>query len=87
MISFKTTKDEGDMIDLIVQRANVKNSFELLMDITACHVNACPLNLGELYAAKDSDFYHDLIGIVSHINRTTGKLEDCFVPRYARRAE
>lgn len=84
MIPLKTTKDEGDLIDLIVERANVQNSFGLLMDITACHVNACPLNLGELYAAKDYDFYHDLQGIVRHVNRKTGKLEDCFLPRYAR---
>ena len=53
------------------------------MDITACHVNGCPLKLQELLGAPDFDFAHDAFGIYRHIDRETGKLGDCFLPRYA----
>jgi hypothetical protein len=53
------------------------------MDITACHLNGCPLRLGELLGADDANFAHDVFGIRRHLNRETGKLEDCFCPRYA----
>jgi len=29
------------------------------------------------------NFMHDAIGIQNHINRETGKIEDCFLPRCA----
>ena len=53
------------------------------MDIDACHSNGCPLKLHELLEADDFNFAHDAFGIRKHIDRTTGKLQDCFVPRYA----
>lgn len=53
------------------------------MDITAAHLNGCPLKLAELLEARDSDFLHDIAGIARHLDRKTGKLTDCFVPRYA----
>lgn len=56
-----------------------------LMDVIACHANGNPLSLHELLAAKDADFAHDVFGIRRHINRTNGKLEDGFVPRYSLR--
>jgi hypothetical protein len=42
------------------------------------------LDLDGLLAATDADFAHDLFGIIRHMNRHTGKLGHCFVPRYAR---
>lgn len=53
------------------------------MDIDACHSNGCPLKLQELLEADDFNFAHDAFGIRAHIDRTTGKLQDCFLPRYA----
>lgn len=53
------------------------------MDITACHLNGTPLKLKELLAADAVNFAHDVFGIRRHLNRETGKLEDCFCPRYA----
>lgn len=85
MISFKTTCEDGNLIDAIVRRADVENRFELLMDLTACHANGCPLDLEGLLNANGYDFFHDITDIVKHLNRTTGKLENCFSPRYARR--
>ena len=55
----------------------------VVMDIDACHSNGCPLKLGELLRASDFEFAHDVGGIITNINRETGKLENCFLPRYA----
>lgn len=55
----------------------------LTMDVTACHANGCPLKLRDLLGADDLDFVHDVFGIRNHINRSTGQLENCFLPRYA----
>lgn len=54
------------------------------MDITAAHLNGCPLRLAELLEADRFNFTHDVFGIRGHLNRETGELKDCFVPRYAR---
>jgi hypothetical protein len=55
------------------------------MDITACHLNGCPLRLRDLLNADDFNFAHDLFGINRHLNHETGKLEHCFRPRFAER--
>jgi len=52
------------------------------MDITAAH-NHCPLKLTELLEANEFNFCHDVFGIRNHINRDTGELQNCFLPRYA----
>lgn len=52
------------------------------MDITAVHLNGCPLRLKELLEARDLDFAHDLGGIARHLDRRTGKLTNCFLPRF-----
>lgn len=56
---------------------------EALMDLTATH-HTCPLEIEELSTADDGNFAHDVFGIRRHLNRRTGCLEDCFLPRYAR---
>jgi hypothetical protein len=53
------------------------------MDLNACHCNGCPLNLRGLLEADESDLLHDLAGIRRHLDRRSGKLGDCFSPRYA----
>ena len=52
----------------------------LVMDIDACHNNGCPLKLTELLNTSDFNFAHDVGGIITNINRNTGKLENCFLP-------
>ena len=52
-----------------------------LMDLEACHCNGCPLDLEAMLHMPKSDFGHDIHGIARHIDRTTGKLLDCFDPR------
>jgi hypothetical protein len=54
------------------------------MDITACHLNGCKLDLAKLLAADDFNFAHDVLGIRRHIDRETGQLMNCFRPRFAK---
>lgn len=55
------------------------------MDITACHANGMPLDLERLAAADDFNLIHDAFGIARHLDRESGALRDCFVPRFRRR--
>lgn len=92
-VSFSVSKDEGETIRQIVLRAEAialkhrvaLDRTELTMDLTAAHCNGCRLRLGDLLAAPDVDFGHDVFGIRKHIDRKTGELRECFVPRYAQR--
>ena len=59
------------------------NATCLHMDIIAIHLNGCKLKLKELLEAPLNDFLHDIGGINQHIDRDTGQLQDCFLPRYA----
>jgi hypothetical protein len=54
-----------------------------LMDLSAAQ-NSTPMRLQDLLNFGDPDFAHDVWGISRHINRETGQLEDCFLPRCAR---
>ena len=91
MINFNASKAELAEIIVIAERAlvlvagtEVEYSMkDALMDIEACHCNGCRLKLSELANAKQSDLAHDVYGIRRHLNRKTGELEDCFLPRYA----
>lgn len=56
----------------------------IAMDLAAVH-GEIPLLLVELADAEDFDFAHDLGGINRHMDRETGELGGCFVPRYAQR--
>lgn len=85
------TKAEYQVVNAIAQRAAklaAKHGIDYPvldadMDICATHLNGNPLKLVELLAADDSNFAHDVFGIRKHIDRTTGKLMDCFSPRYS----
>ena len=54
-----------------------------MMDIGACHSNGNPLRLADLLEGDEVNFSHDVFGIRANIDRTTGKLMNCFVPRYS----
>lgn len=54
----------------------------LSMDIAATNAT-CPLDGKKLLAFPDLDFAHDIVGIHHHLDRTTGELLNCFVPRCA----
>lgn len=92
-INFKTTKPEAELIGrivnryaMIIKRASGSkielDALETSMDLTACHLNGCPLDLERLLAADEPSFIHDMVGINAHIDRTTGRLMNKFLPRY-----
>ncbi len=95
MIVWKCTDKEMDVITKIADRASkmvaktgrLYKTIGAVMDIAATHLNGCPLNLEGLLVADDFNFAHDVLGIREHLDRRTGKLKDCFVPRYARGKE
>jgi hypothetical protein len=73
-------------LERILDRAKPADRMALAMDLAA--VNAtCPIDGGKLVAFPDFDFWHDISGIQRHIDRTTGKLGDFFLPRCARADE
>lgn len=56
---------------------------DTMMDIEAVN-NYLPIDLPGLLMASDADFNHDCCGIMRHLNRESGTLQDCFVPRYVK---
>ena len=90
-INFASTKEEAAIIRKIAERAFLlfrshglhMDRMDAEMDVTATHLNGCPLKLQELLDADDFNFIHDISGISGHIDRSTGKLTGCFDPRFS----
>jgi hypothetical protein len=55
----------------------------IVLDLVMAH-RMQPLDLELLLAADDVNFAHDVFGIMRHIDRKSGAMRDCFVPRFAR---
>ena len=93
--SFSVRKDEARIIAKIESRAvslaaSQGVTYEFMdadMDITATHVNGCPLRLDDLLAADEFNFAHDIFGIRNCLDRETGKLTRCFLPRFHAKAK
>lgn len=91
MIRWNVTPEEHRLIEQIALRASdigyASNRridrTDLVMDLTATHGNGNPLQLAALLSAREFDFVHDVWGIMRHIDRETGKLQNCFSPRYS----
>lgn len=86
----RLTREETNVIRRIANRAHdvlkrngcsVRTVY-IEMDVSAAHI-ACPIDLEKLESAEDFTFMHDIGGIRRHIDRETGELKDCFVPRCA----
>ena len=43
-----------------------------------------PLRIPDLANAQPYDLVHDMGGMLAHWNHRTSKMEDCFLPRYAK---
>jgi len=92
MLNWSTEPEDADLIHEIAVRANrvadeVGITYavqDAAMDLTATHLNGCPLRLQALATAPAGEFGHDVFGIRKNLNRETGKLEGFFHPRYAR---
>lgn len=98
-VSFDVSRADSALIKACVDRLTKshgergkRNQFQVagrtvqdwLMDLTAVHANGCPLRLAKLCEADDFNFLHDMYGIARHLDRDTGKLGGCFVPRFAK---
>jgi len=86
----KTTKADAELIGQIANRV-VKlgkaydihlDKLEVVMDLTATHIT-CPLKLHQMLKVDDDTLAHDAFGIRRHLNRQTGELMHCFLPRVA----
>lgn len=97
-VSFDATDKELDLIEKIVERAEVGgyvrgmiarthwyDKTTMTMDLLAANANGCPIDFERMLAADDLNFLHDVAGIARHMDRTTGHLTDCFLPRFAKR--
>lgn len=93
-VQFTATQEERKLIRRIVRRGRAlaiaheiplgEDTASLEMDIEAAHCNGTPLRLEDFLAADDFNFAHDFFGIRGHMDRTTGKLMHCFLPRFYR---
>lgn len=91
-VNFIGTMQQTELAGEIADRFNAlldkfghpqRDRTHVMMDILATHLNGCPLDLPKLRDASESTLAHDMGGIAKHLDRTTGRLGDCFVPRTA----
>ena len=92
MIQFATfTPEEMPHVEVILTRAVglfdahglFRSRMECFMDLSAAHA-VCPLDLEALAGFDLGDFAHDIGGLNQHLNRDTGEMMNCFLPRCAR---
>lgn len=80
----KLNNEDVQTIARITKRArntlSIVDPMSLDMDISAAHI-ADPLDLDKLESFDDRNFAHDIYGIMRHIDRNTGKMNRCFLPR------
>jgi hypothetical protein len=94
-IDWTVTSEEMELICKILSRAkekSIKEDFDFdwmssSMDLSATNANGCPMDFKAMLEADDFNFFHDFHGIQRHINRRTGKLENFFLPRFAKKQE
>ncbi len=90
-MNLSATSEEKDIIAKIAKRAinmmtKNKAHYDLLsmnMDLCATHLNGTSIDFKKLEGFDDFNFAHDIYGIVTNLNRETGELENCFLPRSA----
>ena len=82
------TKEERLLIVDVAKRAEemdllLFDRMSLIMDIENVHAEI-GLNLTELLNADDLNFAHDIVGIQQNFDRQSKKLQNLFLPRYAK---
>lgn len=91
MVKFNSTKQEHDWISLITTRAkeelNITDPISLFMDLDTTNSNGTPLDFKKLLGFDKANFEHDIYGIMACIDRETGQLTRCFLPRCAKADE
>lgn len=87
-VSFKVSQQDRECIFRIAKKAadcglikDKQDRLYLEMDLAALKAQGCPIDFEVLLGFGIQDFTHDICGITRHINRATGQLCDCFLPR------
>lgn len=86
-VSFDISDTDAILVTEIVNRAAKLigrriDKLSLRMDLVACHANGCPMDFARLANSDDFNLSHDVFGISRHIDRETGALTRCFLPRF-----
>ena len=89
-IDFDIERVDADRIKAILDRTEMMGITKHgdrrvhAMDLTACHLNGCPLKLGAMVDGDIASVAHDIFGINQHLDRTTGQIDDAkFSPRFS----
>ena len=53
---------------------------DIILDINVANMDV-GIDLDKLLNFDDSNFTHDIVGIIKNVNRKTLKLDNCFCPR------
>ena len=80
-------KKKIELIDKVAQRAMMYLNWDpvtVAMDLTYCIEGGCDLRLEDMLTAKPMDLLHDIYGINRNLDHETYKLNNCFLPRFAR---
>jgi hypothetical protein len=80
------TQRDSELIFAIAKRAADElpySKITVAMDLEAVHEHT-PLDLDRLLKADLGDFVHDVVGIYRRIDRKTGRLTNCFSPRFTK---
>lgn len=91
-VEFHATKEEHEIIGKIWKRIlptykrmkiyqEKGAQLDFRMDMVAIHTNDCPIDFQKLLDADEFTFHHDISGIRNNIDRSTGTLRNCFLPR------
>ena len=91
MLNWHVSKSDQRLIQKIAYRAvDMFHAVDLqvtpaqmMMDVTAVHANGNRLKLEDLLESDQANFAHDIGGIYRNLDRETGKLQNCFVPRFS----
>ena len=82
--------DSFDAAEAVYDRANRMgiahaDKTAIVLDLLAANgVNGnAPLDYARLLSFRDGDFGHDFGGIRANLNRRTGQIVNCFLPRCA----
>lgn len=92
MVNFAATPEVLEKASFIAKAVHKydrrRDTTTTIMDLIACHNHGCPINFTKMEAwlknhGVDFNILHDICGINLNLNRKTGKLENCFLPRFA----
>ena len=84
--------DEVDLMIRVAERVDSLNMFadgsypRIIMVLDLAAVNGyIGMDFEALLNADDFNFAHDIVGIRNHLDRETGRLGNCFLPRFIKK--